>query len=141
MSCQRPFVSTHLSAAVEGAAGDGRRLSRGVRRLGLRLEALLAVLVPEVVGAVAAGRHEGAEGVVEAHGVDRVDLGVQPVALEREVLLLQQERGRDEGGGVRGRGRSINGGSKRCGGVVRNAYQLYTGTSYTVSSLIRAARQ
>ena len=67
---------------VEGADGDGQAgLLEG-------LEPLPRVLVPEVEGAVAAGRGERTELRMECDAVHRVDVLIVPVALERKVLLI-----------------------------------------------------
>mmetsp|Transcript_14912 Transcript_14912/g.41902 ORF Transcript_14912/g.41902 Transcript_14912/m.41902 type:complete len:336 (-) Transcript_14912:92-1099(-) len=74
-------VCVEASVIVEAAGRDG------VVATGHGLEALLAVLVPEVEGAVPAGRDKCVVLRVEGHGVHRVYLVVvYPVALEGEVL-------------------------------------------------------
>ena len=78
----RDGVREDVALAVEGADGDRRA------RLVELLEPLARLLVPKVEGAVGAGGGERAEGRVEGDAVDRVNVVVLAVALEREVLRL-----------------------------------------------------
>jgi hypothetical protein len=80
--------------AVTGESGSGD----GATDLGVALEAVLSVLVPEVECAVGAGGAEGTVLWVEGYGVDGVDLGdvarggvLLAVAFEGEVEARQSE--------------------------------------------------
>jgi hypothetical protein len=91
-------VGEDVAFAGEARGGDG------AADLGVALEAVLCVLVPEVEGAVGARGAEGAVLRVEGDGVDRVDFG--HVALGGVLLAVAFEGEVEAGkGGVSERGR------------------------------------
>lgn len=66
---------------------DGRWEVGRVRAFALRLQPLLAVLIPEVEGAVAARRYKGTELWVEGHAVDGVDVVVLRTDTAYKIIL------------------------------------------------------
>jgi hypothetical protein len=84
-------VGEDVAFAREACGGDG------AADLGVALEAMLCVLVPEVEGAVGAGGAEGAVLRVEGDGVDGVDFG--HVALGGVLLAVAFEGEVEAGGG------------------------------------------
>ena len=93
-------IRENVAVAGEARGGDG------AADLGVPLEAVLGVLVPEMEGAVGACGAEGAVLRVEGDGVDRVDFG--HVAL-RGVLLAVAFEGEVEAGARVSRGSGVGG--------------------------------